>query len=253
MKVALVGYGKMGRAVDNVATERGHEVVARIDPTLDTDKIDAETLGGADVAIEFTAPGAALGNITALAAAGVDAVVGTTGWHGRLDEATASVNGAGTGMVHATNFSLGVNIFLRLARAAAKMADALDEYDIHIREAHHRHKIDHPSGTAITLADILIEELARKESWSADLPDGEPHPQVLYVASERVGETAGSHVLGLEGPDDRIELRHEARTRAGFARGAVAAAEWIRGRSGVFTLDDMLAETFTSSTRPSKG
>ena len=247
MKLALVGYGKMGHAVENVAMESGHEVVARIDPTLGTGDIDAETLGGADVAIEFTAPGVAVDNLTALAAAGVDAVVGTTGWHERLDEATAAVNGAGTGMVHAANFSLGVNLFFRLARAAAKMADALSEYDVHIREAHHRHKIDHPSGTAITLAEILIEELARKESWSATLPDGEPHPQVLYVASERVGETAGSHLLGLEGPDDRIELRHEARTRAGFARGAITAAEWIRGKSGVFTLDDMLAETFTSS------
>ncbi len=141
---------------------------------------------------------------------------------------------------------MGVNLFLRLARMAARMADALSEYDVHIREAHHRHKVDHPSGTAITLADILIEELARKETWAATLPDGAPHPQVLYVASERVGESAGSHVVGLEGPDDRIELRHEARTRVGFAKGAVAAAEWIRGRSGVFTLDDMLAETFPS-------
>ena len=246
MRLALVGYGKMGRAVEGVAMERGHEVVARIDPTLDTHEIGTETLGGADVAIEFTVPDAAVDNIAALAAAGVDVVVGTTGWHERLDEAAAAVNAAGTGMVHATNFSLGVNLFLRLARMAARMADALSEYDVHIRETHHRHKIDHPSGTAITLADILIEELAGKESWSAALPDGAPHPQVLYVASERVGETAGSHVVSLEGPDDRIELSHQARTRAGFARGAVAAAEWIGGRSGVFTLDDMLAETFTS-------
>lgn len=246
MKLALVGYGKMGRAVESVAMERGHEVVARIDPTLDTKDIGAETLGGADVAIEFTVPGAAVDNIAALAAAGVDVVVGTTGWHERLDEAAAAVNAAGTGMVHAANFSLGVNLFFRLARTAARMADALGEYDVHIREAHHRHKIDHPSGTAITLADILIEELAGKKSWSATLPDGAPHPQVLYVASERVGETPGSHVVSLEGPDDRIELSHQARTRTGFARGAVAAAEWIRGRSGVFTLDDMLAETFTA-------
>jgi 4-hydroxy-tetrahydrodipicolinate reductase len=247
MKLALVGYGKMGRTVESVALESGHEVVARIDPTLGTGDIDAKTLGGADIAIEFTVPGAAVDNITALAAAGVDTVVGTTGWHERLGEATAAVNGAGTGMVHAANFSLGINLFFRLARVAAKMADALSEYDVHIREVHHRHKIDHPSGTAITLADILIEELARKESWSATLPDGEPHHKVLYVASERVGATAGSHLLGLEGPDDRIELRHEARTRGGFARGAIAAAEWIRGKSGVFTLDDMLAETFTFS------
>ena len=245
MKLALVGYGKMGRAVESVAMERGHEVVARIDPTLDTKDIGVATLGGADVAIEFTVPDVTVNNVTALAAAGVDVVVGTTGWHERLDEVAASVNAAGIGMVHATNFSLGVSLFLRLARMAARMADALNEYDVHIHEAHHRHKVDRPSGTAITLADILIEELDGKESWSATLPDGAPHPQVLYVASERVGETAGSHVVGLEGPDDRIELRHESRTRVGFARGAVTAAEWIRGKSGVFTLDDMLAETFT--------
>ena len=246
MKLALVGYGKMGRVVEMVAVEAGHDVVARIDPVLGTTDIDAETLGGAEVAIDFTVPDAVVDNVTALAAAGVDAVVGTTGWHERLDEVAAAVNDARTGMVHATNFSLGVSLFLRLARTAARMADALSEYDVHIRESHHRHKIDHPSGTAITLADILVEELARKESWSATLPEGAPHPQVLYVASERVGETAGSHVVGLEGPDDRIELRHDARTRAGFARGAIAAAKWIRGRSGVFTLDDMLAETFSS-------
>ena len=246
MKLALVGYGKMGRAVEDVALQRGHEVVARIDPTLDTGGITADTLAGAEVAIEFTVPGVALNNIQALAAAGVDTVVGTTGWHESLHEAVKSVNAAGTGMVHASNFSLGVNLFLRLARVAGKMADALSEYDVHVREAHHRHKVDHPSGTAITIADILIEELARKESWSAALPDGGPDPQVLYVASERVGETAGTHVVGLEGPDDRIELRHEARSRMGFARGAVAAAEWILGKSGVFTLDDMLAETFTT-------
>ena len=246
MKLALVGYGKMGRVVEMVAVEEGHDVVARIDPVLGTTNIDAETLGGAEVAIDFTVPDAVVDNVTALAAAGVDAVVGTTGWHERLDEVAAAVNDAGTGMVHAANFSLGVSLFLRLARTAARMANALSEYDVHVREAHHRHKIDRPSGTAITLADILIEELARKESWSATLPEGAPNPQVLYVASERVGETAGSHVVGLEGPDDRIELRHDARTRAGFARGAIAAAAWIRGRSGVFTLDDMLAETFTS-------
>ena len=246
MKLALVGYGKMGRAIDALATERGHQVVAWIDPTLDTKEIGTSTLGGADVAIEFTAPGVAVDNIAALAAAGVNTVVGTTGWKERLDEACAAVTAAGTGMIHAANFSLGVNLFLRLARTAARMADALSEYDLHVREAHHQHKVDHPSGTAITLAEILIEELARKESWQATLPDGAPQPQVLYVASERVGEMTGTHVLGLEGPDDRIELRHEAQSRVGFARGAVVAAEWIQGKSGVFTLDDMLAETFSS-------
>ena len=245
MKIALVGYGRMGHAVEEVALERGHEIVARVDPVLDSREVTPESLDDAEVAIEFSVPGAVTRNIGAIAEAGVDAVVGTTGWHsGAMDKAVAAVEAGGIGLIYAPNFSLGVQLFLRLARSAATLVNALEEYDVHVWEAHHRHKIDHPSGTAIHLADLLIEELDRKGRWSEAPPGGAPDAQVLYVASQRVGETPGTHVVGLEGPDDRIELRHEARGRAGFARGAVEAAEWIRGRPGVFTLDDMLAERF---------
>jgi 4-hydroxy-tetrahydrodipicolinate reductase len=243
LRIALVGYGRMGHAVESVALEEGHEIVARLD---EGDAVDAGGLAGADVAIDFTLPEAAVDNVRAVAGAGVDLVVGTTGWYDRLDEARAAVDAAGTAMIWAPNFSLGVQLFFRAARSLARLADALDQYDVHVHEAHHRHKVDHPSGTARSLADILVEELSGKSAWAEGPPDGAPDPSTLQVTSSRAGEIPGTHVVGLEGPDDRLELRHEARGRTGFARGAVAAARWVRGRNGVYTLDDMLAERFGS-------
>lgn len=241
LKLALVGYGRMGHAVEEIALEEGHEIVARLD---EGDAIDATGLAGADVAVDFTLPEAAVDNVRTISGAGVDVVVGTTGWYDRLDEARAAVEEAGTAMIWAPNFSLGVQLFFRAARRLARLTDALEQYDIHVHEAHHRHKVDHPSGTARSLADILVEELTRKGSWEEGPPAGAPDPSTLWVTSTRAGEIPGTHVVGVEGPDDRLELRHEARGRTGFARGAVAAASWVRGRTGVFTLDDMLAERF---------
>ena len=246
MKIALVGYGRMGRAVEQVAYERGHEVIARIDPAFDSEGVNPEALDEADVAIEFSVPAAAIQNIESVAQAGVDAVIGTTGWHAELGHAATAVEDAGTGLIYAPNFSLGVYLFHRLAQDAGRMANMLEEYDVHVWESHHRHKIDHPSGTAVQLADTLVGQLARKLRWSEAPPGGAPDPQVLYVASHRAGEEAGTHVVALEGPDDRVELRHEAKDRTGFARGAVTAAEWIQGREGVYTLDDMLTERLGS-------
>ncbi|UCC72616.1 MAG: 4-hydroxy-tetrahydrodipicolinate reductase [Gemmatimonadota bacterium] len=247
MRIALVGYGRMGRAVEQVATERGHEVVARIDLEDNPDGrgITSEGLNGAAVAVEFSVPEAAPRNLAALAACGVDAVAGTTGWYDQLDEVRAAVEAAGTGLVYAPNFSLGMQLFFRVARQAGHLCDRLDDYDAFILEAHHRHKQDHPSGTARKLAEILLAELSRKTRWELGPGEGPADPSVLQVTAVRAGEIPGTHTLGLEGPDDRIEIRHEAKGRTGFARGAVAAAEWIQGRSGVFTLDDMLAETWS--------
>ena len=247
MKVALVGYGRMGRAVEQVATERGHEVVARIDEDGNPAGrgITAETLNGAEVALEFSVPGAAPTNLEALAACGVCTACGTTGWYDRLDEVRAAVEGSGSGMIYAPNFSLGMQLFFRLARLAARLADPVEGYDAYIREAHHRHKKDQPSGTARRLAEILLAELSSKQRWALASSEGSIDPAVLQVTAVRAGEIPGTHTVGLEGRDDRIELTHEARGRAGFARGAVAAAEWVRGRSGLFTLDDMLEEKWT--------
>jgi 4-hydroxy-tetrahydrodipicolinate reductase len=247
MKIALIGYGRMGRAVEQAASVRGHEVVARldVDENPNGQGLSAARLNGAEVAIEFTVAEAAPTNIEGLAACGADVVSGTTGWYDRLADVRRAVDEAGTGLVYAPNFSLGVQMFFRLARLAARLADRLEDYDVYIQEAHHRYKLDHPSGTARELATIVLEELSRKESWELGPGDGHLDPAVLQVVALRAGEIPGTHTLGLESAEDRIELRHEAKGRVSFAAGAIAAAEWVRGREGVFTLEEMLAETWS--------
>jgi 4-hydroxy-tetrahydrodipicolinate reductase len=241
MRVALLGYGKMGHEVEATCRAQGHDVVAVVD-----DRVGATrgSLEDAEVAIDFTTPDAALSNILKVSTLGVDLVVGTTGWYNRLDDARAAIEKSGTGLVWSPNFSLGVQMFVRLAREAGRLVDTLDEYDVSVHEVHHRHKVDHPSGTAIRIADVLVDSVGRKKSWKAGPPDGAPDPQVLWVTSSRTGEVPGTHLISVEGPDDSIELRHSARGRGGFARGAVAAAAWVRGRKGFFGIDDMLSERF---------
>jgi 4-hydroxy-tetrahydrodipicolinate reductase len=171
-------------------------------------------------------------------------VCGTTGWYDALPRVRAAVDAAGTGLVYAPNFSLGVALFSRLVRDAARRVDALDDYDVFLHEAHHRHKADHPSGTARALADDVVRAMNRKRDWREGPSTGTADAGTLWVSVTRAGEIPGTHVFGLEGPDDRLELRHEARGRSGFARGALEAARWIHGRTGVFTLDDLLADRF---------
>ncbi|MBW3535712.1 MAG: 4-hydroxy-tetrahydrodipicolinate reductase [Gemmatimonadetes bacterium] len=240
MRLALVGYGRMGRAVEAVALQRGHDVVARVERG---DEL-AAGLRDAEVAVDFTVPDAVLDTVRGAAAAGVPLVVGTTGWYDRTEDVRRIVEASGTGLLWAPNFSMGVQLFFRLAREAGRLVDALEEYDVSLHEAHHRHKLDHPSGTGRRLADLLVEALARKERWEEGPFEGAPDPAVLEVTSSRAGEVPGTHVVALDGPDDRVELRHEARGRDGFARGAVLAAEWLRGRTGFHDIDDMLAERF---------
>lgn len=243
MRIALVGYGRMGRALDEVAGAKGHDVVARLGPQ---DPIDVETLREAEVALEFTDPGSAVANIERVSAAGTDLVVGTTGWFESLEDVTRMVQEAGIGMVHAPNFALGVHFFFQIARSVGDLMGAYPDYDVHLREEHHRHKADHPSGTARHLAELLVELLPMKNGWAPGPSDGLPDPETLWITSVRSGEIPGTHVIGLEGPDDHLEIRHQARGRGGFARGAVEAAEWVRGRVGVFTLDDMIRDRLGS-------
>ncbi len=241
MKLALIGYGRMGRAVEEAAEARGHDVVSRLDLG---DPIDRESLADAEVAIDFTLPDAVVDNARRIAEAKVDLVIGTTGWYDRMNDVGEIARATGIGCLWSPNFSLGVQLFFRLARAAGRLADALEEYDVYVHEAHHRHKIDHPSGTALRLADLLVASLDGKTSWREGPPLGTPDPDVLWVTATRAGEIPGVHEVGLEGPSDSIVLRHTARNREGFASGAVAGAEWVRGRSGLFGMDDMLAERF---------
>ena len=249
MRIALLGYGKMGKAVEEVAEAGGHEVLLRLD--VDDNRrgegITADSMAGVDVAIDFSWPGAVVRNVERTAALGVNLVVGTTGWYGRMGEVESLVAEANVGLVYAPNFAIGVRLFFRLARLAGRLADRFGEYDLHCLEAHHRHKLDHPSGTARRLAEIVLEEVGRKRRWEEIPGDREPgggDPGTLEVAVLREGEIPGTHLLAMEGPDDRIDLRHTAKGRSGFARGALAAAGWVRGRRGLFTIEDMLDERF---------
>lgn len=247
MKLALVGYGRMGRAVEEVAVERGHAIVARVvrPGGLEAALATSPPLGGAEVAVEFTRADAAPENILALGRAGIPVVSGTTGWGHRMAEVEAEVRASadrGAALLHAPNFSPGALLFLEVVRSAVRLLDGLEDYDVHLLEIHHRHKADHPGGTARRLAETLVEGLARKRGWREGAADGAADPGLLQVDAVRVGENPGTHVVGVEGPDDRLEFRHEARSRRGFARGAVMAAEWIRGRTGVLSVEEWLRD-----------
>jgi len=239
MRIALFGYGRMGRAVEHASSPRGHEIAIRVDgPTVG----DRESLAACDVGIDFSIPGAVTRNVKRAAEAGLPLVVGTTGWYEQLDEVRGIVKDAGSALVWSPNFSIGVQVFFHLAREAARLVDTLDDFDVHVHEMHHRFKVDHPSGTAGHVAGILVNDIERKHQWRPGVPKGEPDPETLYVTSARVGEVAGTHEIGFDSADDRIELRHTARSRDGFARGAVMAAEWLVGQTGVFTLDDWVRD-----------
>lgn len=247
MKLALMGIGRMGSAVQVLAPERGHQIVAWLDSQSHQDGLDMTALlaSEAEVAIDFSVPDAVVDNVRAATNVGLDVVVGTTGWDDRMDEVRDIVSASGRGLVFAPNFALGVHAFFHIARAAARLAERMEDYDLHVTEMHHRHKLDHPSGTARRLIDLVLEEVSRKERW-AETSDSTPgDSRVLNVAVTRAGELPGTHVLGLDSADDRIEIRHEARGRAGFARGAIQAAEWVRGRTGVFTIEDLMADRLT--------
>ena len=235
MEIALLGYGRMGKVVEAVAEERGHRIVQRVGAG------DGDAALDADVAIDFSVAGAVPENAARAVRAGVSLVVGTTGWEEREDEVRRAVEEGGIGFLHAPNFSLGAHLFYRLAELAGSLVGVYGDYDVDLSETHHRHKRDHPSGTARRLADLLVATVATKERW-VEGPVSPDEPATLGVTSIRVGEARGTHVVELDGPDDRIEMRHEARSRKGFARGAMEAAEWLAGRAGWFTLDDMLTE-----------
>lgn len=250
MRIALLGSGRMGAEVHTAATAAGHTVVASLARTaMDVpDEALAARLSDAEVAIDFSVAQQVPRSVRAAVLAGVDLVVGTTGWSAEEVDLTA-VQRAGQGVVYGSNFSLGIHVFLRLAREAARLADAAGGYDVHVEERHHRHKRDHPSGTAIRVAQTLLEELGTKVRWAPGPPEGPSDPSVLYVTSVRAGEVPGTHVVGVEGSDDRVELRHEARTRAGFAEGAVRSAEWIHGRVGVHRFEEVVADLLDERTK----
>ena len=234
MRIALLGYGKMGREIETVAREQG-ETIAKM---FEIDNpVHAQDLADTDVCIDFTTPDAVLPNIRAAAEARCNIVVGTTGWHQHLPEIQGVVKNSG--LLYSSNFSLGMNMFFRIVTRAAELMNNAQEYDPYVHEIHHRAKADSPSGTALSLARILIERMDRKKEILTRSAEGKIRPEVLHVSSTRVGAVTGNHVVGFDSEADRIELHHEAKNRRGFALGALAAARWLRGRKGIFTMDDV--------------
>lgn len=230
MKIALLGYGRMGKEIEKIALSRGHEIVIRKDVD---DEIDI-TL--ADVAIDFSVPSSAFDNITNCLKNNIPVISGTTGWLDKYDTAVATCKENKGAFIYASNYSLGVNIFFELNKQLAKMMSNLEDYNISMEEIHHTKKLDAPSGTAITLAEGIIENTV-KETWK--LGDKASNEEIPIVA-KRIPDVPGTHTVWYDSEVDSIEIKHTAHNRKGFALGAVVAAEWIIGKEGVFSMKDVL-------------
>lgn len=233
MKIVLLGYGKMGKIIEQVALQRGHEISARIDIN---NQEDFETAQG-DVAIEFSHPDAAFGNISKALKKGIPVVCGTTGWLSRLDEIHALCNEQNGAFFYASNYSLGVNIFFKLNEYLASMMKAFPHYNVELDEIHHTQKKDSPSGTAITLAEGVLKHLPHKKKWVNHESQNE---EELVIKSFRIADIPGTHFVKYNCAIDDIEIKHTAHSREGFATGAVLVAEWIQNRKGNLTMDDFL-------------
>lgn len=235
MKIALVGYGKMGKMIEQIALDRGHEIVSIIDIDNQQD-FDSPEFASADVAIEFTTPHTAYDNYLKAFAKNVKVVSGSTGWmkeHG--DEVRRMCTEGGQTLFWASNFSIGVAIFSAVNRYLAKIMNQFPQYDVEMEETHHVHKLDHPSGTAITLAEEIVENIDRKQAWAEDTTD----PTLLRVDHIRRGEVPGIHTIRYDSDADLITITHDAHSRKGFALGAVLAAEYTKDHNGLLTISDM--------------
>ena len=234
MKLALIGHGKMGAETERVALAAGETVVAVYDSEH---PFDAGAAGEADVCIDFSTAEATLRHMRFAAEAGVDIVVGTTGWYSHIDDVRELFTGSA--LLYAHNFSIGMNVFYRIVRKAASLIDPLSDYDPYVLEHHNRDKEDRPSGTALRLGEILLDGIERKQRIEVGAPLGGIPEDALQIASVRVGSIPGNHSIGFESAADTIELRHSSKNRTGFALGALVAAKWVRGRKGVYTMDDV--------------
>ena len=238
MKIALIGYGKMGKEIEKAAIDKGHEISMRLTSAEMKNAVPG-LLANSDVAIEFTRPDAAYSNIKFCFDAGIPVVVGTTGWYEHLDEVKSTCEAGGKAILYASNFSLGVNILFEINRKLAKIMNQYPQYDVMIDEIHHTKKLDAPSGTAISLANGIIENIDRKNKWVND-DQASTDKSSLKIHSERIGEVSGTHIVKYISGNDVIELHHDAFNRSGFATGAVMAAEWIFGKTGCYTMNDVL-------------
>ncbi|MCB0463224.1 MAG: 4-hydroxy-tetrahydrodipicolinate reductase [Flavobacteriaceae bacterium] len=230
MKIALLGYGKMGKTIEQIALSRGHDIVLKIDKNITDYDITK-----ADVAIDFSVPSAAVGNLSKALNNNVPVISGTTGWLKDYDDITRLCKERDGAFIYASNFSIGVNIFFELNKQLAKMMANLDKYKVSLEEIHHTQKLDAPSGTAITLAEGIIKNSNYKQ-WSLENKDANTIP----IVAKRIEDVPGTHSVFYDSSVDTIEIKHIAKSREGFALGAVIAAEWIIGKTGIFTMKDVL-------------
>jgi len=242
MNIALLGYGKMGQLIERFALQRGHQIHLIVDENNRED-IEATDLAGADVAIDFSRPEAVVANIGLCFEADVPIVVGTTGWYDRLDEVKKICLDGNKTLLYGSNFSIGVNIFFYINKLLAAAMNPYKQYDVQVEEIHHTQKLDAPSGTAITIAEGIIANTDSKTEWINNLiGEGEeaiPKNQQLLIESHRIDDVPGTHTVLYSSEVDQIEFKHTAHSRAGFALGAVAAAEWLKGKTGFYQVTEM--------------
>lgn len=236
MKLALIGYGKMGKEIEKIALDRGHEVVLTIDIT-NRNELTVANLQKADVAIEFTIPTSAIANYKLCFEAGIPVVSGTTGWLEKLPEVHQLCRDLNGTFFYASNYSLGVNIFFAINKKLAQLMAGHPEYTVEMKEIHHTQKLDAPSGTAITLAEAILENIPAKTGW-VNHPTDNPHE--IGIISERIGQVPGTHIITYDSEVDTIEIAHSAKNRKGLAFGAVLAAEFSFGKKGILSMNDLL-------------
>lgn len=231
MRIALFGYGKMGKTIERLALERGHSIIAKIDKN-----IEEGDFADADVAIDFSIPTEAFNNITKCFNQNIPIVSGTTGWLEKFEEATLMCKEKKGAFIYASNYSLGVNLFFELNEKLAKMMARFDEYKIRMEEIHHTQKLDAPSGTAITLAEGIIDN-STKNSWGLDVTKSNDE---IPIVAKRIENVPGTHTIVYDSIVDEIEIKHTAKNRDGFALGAIIAAEWLQDKKGIYTMKDVL-------------
>ncbi|MBI4931285.1 MAG: 4-hydroxy-tetrahydrodipicolinate reductase [Bacteroidetes bacterium] len=236
MRIALFGYGKMGKEIEQIALHLGHEIALKIDVN-NINSITKEDLQKCDAAIEFSTPHTAISNMNKCFEAGIPIVVGTTGWYDKADEVKKTCNQKNGCLFYASNFSIGVNIFFKVNEQLAKMMNNYSDYNVSVEEIHHIHKLDAPSGTALSLANQITDNLSRKSKWINTKTN---NAEELEIISKREGEVPGTHIVKYFSTIDDIEIRHTAHNRKGFALGAVMAAEFVKGKNGVFGMNDMM-------------
>lgn len=243
MNIAIIGYGKMGHEIEMAARAKGINVASIIDPNYKGathNEINEKSMKNVDVCVDFTTPNAVIENIKKISKFKKNIVVGTTGWYDKIEEVKDIVKKNNIGLIYASNFSIGVNIFFKIIENAAEIIDKIEDYDIYGYELHHNKKIDSPSGTAKTIGEILIKNIKRKSKLVFEKIDRKIEPNELHFASVRAGSIPGTHVVGFDSSADTIEMKHAARNREGFALGALMAAQWIQNKKGFYDINSVM-------------